>query len=85
MHIQVGDLGSHRCKVFLDGVERTKVIEADEEKRYIVRYQTDENGTIVLTADRSEVATETMRGDVRVALHPDDEWIRRRLAPNAGL
>jgi hypothetical protein len=84
MHIAIGDLGSDRCRVFLDGEERTKVIEADEEGRYLVRYRTDEKGDAILNADGSDVLRECMHGDVRIDLHPDDEWIRRRLAPNYG-
>ena len=53
-----------RPRVFLDGVERERVITADTEQRMILRYVTDEKGKMRITND--EIATETLYGDVRI-------------------
>lgn len=76
MHLRIGDIGSHGARVFLDGEERTKVIEASEEGRYIVRYRTNERGDAILDAARENILTEKLRGDVRIELDPRDEWVR---------
>lgn len=78
MRMRVGDYGSTGAKVFLDGEERTQVIEADEKGRYIVRYRTDEQGKPVFDAARENILTEKLRGDVRIELDPRYEWIRSR-------
>ena len=54
------------AKVFLDGVQRSHVVTADEEKRLIVRYVTDEKGRFKIDGDN--VRRETLYGDVRIEL-----------------
>jgi len=76
MHLKIGEIGSHGAKVFLDGEERTYVVEANEKERYIVRYRTDEQGKPMLDAARENIMTEKMRGDVRIELDPKDAWAR---------
>lgn len=55
-----------RARVFLGGTELSCVVTADEKKRMLVRCRTDERGRLVLSADRTEVLTETLHGDVRI-------------------
>jgi hypothetical protein len=60
-----------RCfgvKVFFNGIERDKVFTADEEKRLIVVPVLDEDGSIMLNKERTEILQETLYGDVRVEL-----------------
>lgn len=54
------------AKVFLDGIERSQVVTADEEQRLIIRYVTDQKGRLVI--DRNGVLRETLVGDVRIEL-----------------
>lgn len=56
------------ARVYLDGIERSRVITADEEQRLIVRCVTDERGRPVLNRERNEVARETLHGEVRIEL-----------------
>lgn len=64
MRIKAGGPGSNKARVFLDGVERNLVIEADEEGRFIVRYCTDEHGKTIRGTDA--LKTERLVGDVRI-------------------
>lgn len=52
--------------VFLDGIERDKVLEADEERRFLRRYKTDELGNVIVQGN--ELVTEVLHGDVRIEL-----------------
>jgi hypothetical protein len=63
-------LGPRRreVRVLLNGVELTYVISADEAKREVRRYATDERGHVMLNPARSEVITETLHGDVAIVL-----------------
>ena len=56
------------AKVFFEGVEISRVITADEEKRFVVVVCAHENGDVMLTPDRTEVKTETRYGAVRIEL-----------------
>lgn len=56
------------AKVFLDGVEISRVITADEDKRFVLAYRADENGDVILTPDRQDVQTEMRYGAVRIDL-----------------
>ena len=53
-------------RVYLGGVEISKVITADEERRFVVRHVTDERGNVVLNRARTETMRETVYGDVRI-------------------
>lgn len=55
-------------RVWLDGVEITKVITADEEARSVERFATDEQGRCYLNEARDEAVRETLRGTVRIEL-----------------
>ncbi len=51
-------------RVYLDGEEIQGVVTADEEKGYVVRYITDEEGNVQLNGD--EFDFETVFGEVRL-------------------
>lgn len=55
-------------KVFFEGTEISRVFTADEERRMVVVAKVDEQGRVMLTPDREEVATETRYGSVRLEL-----------------
>jgi hypothetical protein len=57
-------------RILLDGVERTRVVEADEEARYIVVLKVNEAGRLVLNAARDEVEKERLDGDVAIVTPP---------------
>lgn len=57
-------------RVLLDGIERTRVIEADEEGRFIVVVKVNEAGRLVLNAARDEVEKERLEGDVVIVTPP---------------
>jgi hypothetical protein len=61
---------SHKVKVFLGGVEISKVTIADEEGRYIERFKTDERGLPVPNEAGDAYLTERLRGDVAIVLEP---------------
>lgn len=63
-------------RVHLDGIERTRVVTADEEQRLIVRYFTDERGLMRLNKAGDGAERETLTGDVRIEV-PDDHPSRR--------
>jgi len=56
------------AKVFLDGVEISHVVTADEERRMVLVVKTDEDGRVVLNAARDAVETEWRFGGVRLDL-----------------
>lgn len=58
--------GPVNVKVFFNGVERSHVFTADEDKRLVVVAALDERGRMQATADREEVLKETLHGDVRI-------------------
>lgn len=61
-----------RIRVFLDGVEQSLVITADEETGELVRCVPDANGKPqVDPADRESVWIETLRGRVEVRIEDD--------------
>ena len=76
MRLKAGEIGSYDAKIYLDGDQRTHVIEADEEGRFIVRYRTDEQGRFIKSEDGSTVLTEKMRGDVAIVLADQWAWVR---------
>ena len=59
-----------RCKVLLDGVEVSKVVEADTDAGYIVRGVTDDAGNFVRAGD--EFATERLTGSVVVVFEEEE-------------
>jgi len=61
-----------RFRVFLDGVERTHVLEADEEARFIVRHRTDASGRAVLNAAGDGYERERLDGCVVIQPWPED-------------
>lgn len=56
--------------MLLDGVDRTCVLEADEERRYIVRHKTDERGKPVFSG--GEYVRERLEGCVVIQPWPED-------------
>ena len=64
------DLGYHpqanRCRVFLEGAERSNVVTADEERRYAVTYRLDDQGKTVLRAGKP--VKDEFWGAVRIEL-----------------
>jgi hypothetical protein len=72
MRVDINDAEQRRLaigqgvRVFLDGIELSCVIMADEEKRTVERYRTDERGKVMLNKDLTEALTETMHGTVRI-------------------
>lgn len=67
MKIKVGDPKAHLARIFLNGVEQNKVLEADEEGRFIVRIATREDGSVVMNAARNnDYVRETLHGDVAI-------------------
>lgn len=62
--------GGGGVKVFLGGVERTHVVTADEEKRFIVCHRLDVAGRPLLNPGRTAVLRDVEYGDVRVELAP---------------
>jgi hypothetical protein len=68
-------------RVFLDGIERTMVVTADEEKRALVRYVTNDKGRLRVNATGDDIERETLHGDVRIEVpagHPSEHvgWLR---------
>lgn len=57
-----------RLKICLDGVQQSRVLEYDITRKFLVRYQTDENGKLLLSDDRENVITERLTGEVTVDL-----------------
>jgi hypothetical protein len=53
-----------RVRVLLDGIERSGVITADEEKRMIIMHKRDERGNFVLNGD--ELVTDVWNGNVHI-------------------
>ena len=53
-------------RVFLNGVEISRVVTADEEQRLVVQARADENGNSILNADKTEILFDTLYGDVRI-------------------
>lgn len=70
MKLKAGDPGSGRARIFLDGIERTHVIAADEEGRTITRIKTDENGDALVDRIAEDYRYETLRGDVAIVIGP---------------
>lgn len=70
MRLVAGEPAARHAIVLLDGIERNNVIEADEERRYIVRIRTDEHGQAIPNEDRTAFLTETLRGDVFIRRGP---------------
>lgn len=52
-------------RVMVNGIQHDYVIIADQERGYIEKYRKNEDGSLVLNADRSEVLTEIIKGDVQ--------------------
>lgn len=64
-------------RVLLDGVERSRVFEADEERRFIVIAKTDEAGRLVLNAARDVIERERLEGEVVIITPPG--FVKRHL------
>lgn len=58
------------CKVYLNEVEQTVVITADADEGWLVRYKTNETGSIVCDESTCEPVTETLTGAVRIEYRP---------------
>ena len=56
------------CKVFLEGVQRTDVLTADEERRYALLEKRDEHGRPVIA--QREIQTVEFWGHVRIETPP---------------
>lgn len=54
------------ARVFLNGIERTGVVTADEAGRFIVMTKRDEHGNLVPDASGENIAYETLLGDVHI-------------------
>lgn len=52
--------------IFLDGVEQTEVVTADDVEGIVVKLRRDERGEYVLNAKRDAVETEELRGRVEI-------------------
>lgn len=63
-----GDPKTDIVRVFLDGREIDHVAECDDEKGFVVKYETDENQRFILRGD--EYQTTTLFGTVRVDIAP---------------
>ena len=73
-------LGS-RARIWLDGIEITHVITADEEAREVTRYATNESGLMYPNEAKDGAQRETLRGTVRVELPPMvQQWIEQGVA-----
>lgn len=74
-----GYRGFFPCHVYLEGVEMTWVISADEETGEIVRHVTDAEGNIVIDYSdpaNAKTTTESLRGAVRIVPFTDEERSR---------
>ena len=60
---------NNSARIFLDGIEKTRVITADEEPGYLLRYATTDAGEIVIAPCGTELVTETLYG--RVVIQTD--------------
>ena len=58
-------------RVFLNGVERDKVVLADEGERFIVRIKTDERGEYMMNSAKDEFVHETLTGDVHIEVYDE--------------
>ena len=61
------------CRFYLDGVERSHVLFADEERRFAVTRRLDEDGEAVRGRDGGFL-TDEFRGTVRIDC---PEWLRQ--------
>lgn len=66
-------------RILLDGIERTRVVEADEEGRFIVVHKVDERGKLVLNAARDAVDRDRLEGLVTIITPPG--FVPRKRAP----
>jgi hypothetical protein len=66
------EAGGHGGKVvvYLDDVEQTECITADEEEGFVLRHVTDAAGDIVLNEARTETLKERATGKVRIEVQP---------------
>jgi hypothetical protein len=65
--------------VLLDGIERSYVLTADEERRELVRYVADSAGRFVVDLKTREPLRETLYGTVVILMEPWAERIVRHL------
>lgn len=70
-------------RVYLEGVEVTHVITADEELRFIVQADLDEHGRVRLNETRTDFCTVTRHGHVRIEL-PDPPKTAAITGPRMG-
>ncbi len=61
------------AKVLLDGQELRLCIHADEEAGTVERAQQDAAGKLIIVGD--EVDTEILRGDVRIEVPAEHQWM----------
>lgn len=64
-------------RVLMDGVERSRVFEADEERRFIVIAKTNDAGRLVLNAARDDIERERLEGEVAIITPPG--FVKRRV------
>jgi hypothetical protein len=62
---------ANSVKVFLDGVEQTHCITADEERGNIIQYARDEDGKILMAENGEDALTVCIHGAVRIEV-PDE-------------
>lgn len=53
-----------RGRVYLNGIEISHVVIANEKERYLVRLKTDENGHVMLNDEETDVVRERITGTV---------------------
>lgn len=75
LSVRHGDPGlcaeAYRARVFLDGVELKHCFTADEEKREVHCYATDQAGKLIVDGDC--IKEEIKRGRVEIVLLPEGE------------
>jgi hypothetical protein len=59
---------NHAARIFLDGIEKTRVITADEELGYLLRYVTTDSGETVIAPCGKELVMETLYGRVVIQI-----------------
>lgn len=64
---------TQNVKVFFNGVERTHVITADEERRTVVVCALDERGHVQIDWWSGEIRRETLYGDVRIEISEEGD------------
>lgn len=68
-----------KVRVLLDGIERTDVVTADEERRELVRYVRDSQGRLMVNLRSGEIQRETLYGAVVILMDPWAERVVKQL------